>query len=184
MENLSSLPSADIISIIGIITSTIASIVAIIISVLTLIQNSKMIENSTRPYIAVYGASTHVGTNPHYYLIVKNFGQSAAKINTFVCKPNLAKYSDSSYDNPFYKLSGTTMVPGQSFRCAINIAALQEDVEDLVIDLAYSCGKHTYSEKYQVHISANKGNTVIHEHLPNDLATVSDTLQDLLINSL
>lgn len=43
--------TTDIIEIIGIIASTTVSIVAIVISVMTLKQNSKMIEESTRPYV-------------------------------------------------------------------------------------------------------------------------------------
>ena len=47
--------TTDIIEIIGIIASTTVSIVAIVISVMTLKQNNKMIEESTRPYVVVCG---------------------------------------------------------------------------------------------------------------------------------
>lgn len=185
MENLSSLPSADIISIIGIITSTIASIIAIIISVLTLKQNSKMIEGSTRPYIVAYTSRVCIEKSVCNYLIVKNFGQSAAKIDSFTCKPNLTKYGDSEYDNPFYKFNGTTIVPGQAFRCIINVPELRKDVEDLMIDLTYSDAKHTYNEKFQVHLSANEGNAIMHrQNNSNNLLIIPEILQEMLINSL
>ena len=46
--------ASDIIEIIGIIASTTVSIVAIVISLITLKQNNKMIEESTRPVISIY----------------------------------------------------------------------------------------------------------------------------------
>lgn len=42
---------SDVIQLLGIIISLVTSVVAIIISVLSLKQNSKMIADSTRPYI-------------------------------------------------------------------------------------------------------------------------------------
>ena len=50
---------SDVIEIVGIIASLITSIVAIAISVKTLKQNSRMIEDSTRPYVSVYIGNTY-----------------------------------------------------------------------------------------------------------------------------
>ena len=47
---------SDIIEIISIITSLFTSIVAIIISVKTLKQSEQTLEETTRPYVCVYGA--------------------------------------------------------------------------------------------------------------------------------
>ena len=51
------LSPSDLIQIAGIIVSLICSLIAIAISLKTLKQNSKMIENSTRPYIGIYIAT-------------------------------------------------------------------------------------------------------------------------------
>lgn len=59
---------SDVIQIIGILASLITSILAIVISVLTLKQNSKMIEESTRPYVAIYSKTTNF-QSPQYYLV-------------------------------------------------------------------------------------------------------------------
>ena len=48
------LTASDIIDLLGIAASLTASVVAIIISILALRQNSKMIEDSTRPNIQIY----------------------------------------------------------------------------------------------------------------------------------
>ena len=63
------LSPSDLIQIAGIIVSLICSLIAIAISLKTLKQNSKMIENSTRPYIGIYIASTVVKT----LISVRNF---------------------------------------------------------------------------------------------------------------
>lgn len=72
---------SDKIQLLGIVVSTLTSLIAIIISVRTLKQNSKMIEDSSRPYIGIYGMSTYI-CNRHYYIIIKNFGQSVAHIKS------------------------------------------------------------------------------------------------------
>lgn len=70
------LTTSDIIQIIGIATSLITSVTAIAISVLTLRQNSKMIENSTRPYIGIYIAHTYI-KDIAVYLVVKTLARVA-----------------------------------------------------------------------------------------------------------
>lgn len=54
IKSLGSITWSDIIEIAGIIASTITSIIAIAISVKTLRQNNKMLEESTRPNIQIY----------------------------------------------------------------------------------------------------------------------------------
>ena len=71
-----SLSSSDIIQIISIFASLIMSTIAIIISLKTLQQNSKMIRDSSRPYVSIF---FHPLFNLDY-LILKNFGNSTAKI--------------------------------------------------------------------------------------------------------
>ena len=82
--------TSDIIQLIGILISLATSIAAIMISVKSLKQNSKMIEESTRPYISIYGASTYIGSSD-YYIVLKNFGQSSATIHEFLYDFDLAK---------------------------------------------------------------------------------------------
>ena len=83
---------SDIIEICGIAVSLITGIVAIIISVKTLKQNSKMIEESTRPYITIYFQTTTVRT-PRAYFVIKNFGNTGATISSITCDYDLKKCS-------------------------------------------------------------------------------------------
>ena len=100
--NLNLTPS-NIIEIIGIIVSLCTSLFAITISVKTLKQNSQMIEDSTRPYIGIYGGGIFV-KSPDYYIVLKNFGQNSATIKSFSYDFDLAKCVDADSDHePFEK---------------------------------------------------------------------------------
>ena len=83
---------SDKIQLLGIAISALTSIIAIIISVHTLRQNSKMIEDSSRPYIGIYGLSTYI-CDRYYYIIIKNFGQSIAHIESLTYDFDLAELS-------------------------------------------------------------------------------------------
>ena len=67
---ISALTPSDIVQILGIIASFLTAIVAIIISLVTLRQNSKMLEESSRAVISVYSQSINTGT-PMLFLVVK-----------------------------------------------------------------------------------------------------------------
>ena len=65
---IAKLSPSDIIQICGIIASLLTSIIAIVISLVTLLQNSKMIENATRPYITIYFDYSQMGEPTGYIL--------------------------------------------------------------------------------------------------------------------
>lgn len=76
------LSTSDIIQLIGIMASLLTSIIAIIISIVTVRQNSKILEEANRPVISIYGQSINPGA-PMFYLVVKNFGNSSAYMTKF-----------------------------------------------------------------------------------------------------
>ena len=53
------LSASSAISLIGILASLLASLIAIGVSLASLKQNSKMIEESSRPYVVIYGNTTN-----------------------------------------------------------------------------------------------------------------------------
>lgn len=77
-----SLSPSDTIQLLGIVASLITSLAAIIISLMTLRQNSKMIEDASRPVISIYGECINVGPST-FYIVIKNFGSSPAYITQF-----------------------------------------------------------------------------------------------------
>ena len=110
--------TSDKIQLFGIVISALTSIIAIFISVHTLRQNSKMIEDSSRPYIGIYGLSTYI-CDRYYYIIIKNFGQSIAHIESLTYDFDLAKLALRDGLDPFGNIDGTSLAPGQSYRCAM-----------------------------------------------------------------
>ena len=109
---------SDIIEICGISASIITSIVAIAISVKTLKQNSKMLEESTRPQIQIYP----VHADGIVYIIIKNFGCSEAVIDSISCSHHFTKdetLGDDLGSNIFDKTQGALMCPGYSIKCPL-----------------------------------------------------------------
>lgn len=144
MHILNSLSLSDLIEVIGIIVSFLTSIVAIIISVKTLKQNSKMIEDSTRPYVVVYNSLVNGGLSPIQFMIVKNFGQSAAKIVSLNITPKVnVTYSDELFAN----LSNQTIAPSQSYTTAFK---LDDDSITLTASIVYSAGKKIYKDTFTI----------------------------------
>ena len=113
-----SLTPSDVIQLIGILASLITSVIAIIISVLTLKQNSKMIDETSRPYVAIYAKTTNF-QSPQYYLVIKNFGQTGATISSIKCSPDITPFSIRSDHIPFSNFAETYIAPGQSFICNV-----------------------------------------------------------------
>lgn len=139
------LTPSDIIEIIGIIASLITSIVAIVISVKTLKQNSRMIEYSTRPQIQIY---------PSYldgilYLIIKNFGISEAYIDEITCSHSFTSketMGDDLGSNIFSKINGSILSSGYSIKCPLLSHELTNENFDFYIK--YHSSTKTYEANY------------------------------------
>lgn len=180
------LTPSDIIELIGIFSSLIVSIVAIAVSISSLRQNSKMVEFSSRPYIGIYGISTYMGFC-QYYIIIKNFGQSSAVVDSLTSDFDVAKISKHDGFKPFSRISGTTIMPGQSYRTAIDFDKVTEHKLSCInFHILYSSSTHTYDEKICLKIDANIGNLESHNtgKKLSDIEVISETLQDMHIKSL
>lgn len=186
-NNLMNLSTSDMLQLISIVVSSVISLAAITISIFTLRQNSKMIEESSRPYIGIYGLSTYINGRD-YYIIVKNFGQSVAHIDSFSCGYDLSKLSKGDGSSPFNHLEGSSLVPGQSYRCVIDFdKTINQKVSSISFRVKYSSETHTYEEFPRLKIDGNLGNYESHA-APRDhnkvLRVISETLQDQYIKSL
>ena len=178
--------TSDKIQLLGIAISALTSIIAIIISVHTLRQNSKMIEDSSRPHIGVYGVSTYI-CDRHYYIIIKNFGQSIAHIESLTYDFDLAKLALRDGLDPFGSIDGTSIAPGQSYRCAINFDKVPTDkISYIHFHIKYSSGTHNYEDEISLKIAGNLGNLEAHKTSKKTpaLEVISETLQDMHIKSL
>ena len=174
---------SDIIEIISIITSLFTSIVAIIISVKTLKQSEQTLEETTRPYVCVYGQSINPGS-PQFYLVVKNFGASPAHMTKFTYTPDLSNCYDTSNPsrNFLTDLSKGTLAPGQSKICKLKYSSVPEKI---TFDLEYHCGKKDYHETFTTDIKAGVAMPTTKIDTSNkELRTISYTLQEMLQKDL
>lgn len=177
---------SDIIQVVGILLSLLTGIIAIIISVLTLRQNSKMTEASLRPYIGIYLTSAYI-KNVMVYLVVKNYGQSSAFIKSFTYDFDLANcLKGNTYGHePFENIENSTLLPGQSFRCVIDLKETIEQTKEINFHITYCSSTHDYEDDICVNLVSNVGNFVSHNvSSSHDLHIISETLQDMHIHSL
>lgn len=180
---------SDVIELISLIVSFGIGIASIIISVNTLKQNSKMIEESTRPNIVVYGKKVYFCTLK-YVLIIKNFGSSSATITDFSCDKNLKDYSLIKNVAPFDHIIGSTLVPGQCIFCDLDVEKLKnKKVNNISFVISYEGIKKYSDNKFTVNIYAELENTIGHRHAKEELSNydklneeiklISDTLSGI-----
>lgn len=143
---------SDLIQIIGIATSLLTSIIAIVISIVTLRQNSRMIESEARPYITVYANTTQF-SSPVLYLVLKNFGSSSATITKFKCNVDLSKYTYNENAIPFGSIIGTTLNPNQKIVYPLMIRN-NKKLESVSISISYKSSTKTYCENLTLNLSA------------------------------
>lgn len=179
-----SLNSSDIIQLLGIIVSLLTSLIAIAISVKTLMQNAKMIEGSTRPYIGIYGAGVYAH-NPKYYLVIKNFGQSSAHITAFLSDFDLAQCVYHECPEPFLHIENSTLMPGQSFQSVIDLKKTLQKTNSINFHLCYSSGTHKYEDDILLNLQATTTNYVQFSSTKGkELSIISETLQDIHVHNL
>lgn len=136
---------SDWIALAGILASTIVSIVSVVIAVLTLRQNSKMIHDSTRPYITMY-YTTVSGASCRGYFVVKNFGQTGAYITDFhydnALKNN--RLQPETMNRQLDLIKGMYLAPQQKQAIMYYPETLPDHVCRFVIE--YTDGKDQYTE--------------------------------------
>lgn len=176
---------SDWINVVLCILSFVLSVISVITVVITLKQNSKMIENSTRPYITIYGRVTNF-QDPAYYIVLRNFGQTGAIIEKFECNLDLLKYSYSTERRPFEHIKNTFIAPTQSIISNIDPIELGKDnIEDIIFNITYSSGTKKYIEQYIVNFIAETDNVQSRANTKDkELKIISYTLQDLVEKQL
>lgn len=163
------------------ILSFALAVISVVTVIITLKQNNKMIENSTRPYIVIYGRITNF-QEPQYYLVVKNMGQTGAEISEFSSNVDLLQFSYSNERRPLGHMEGTFLAPGQSIITNIDsIKMSEENVDNIIFNITYNSGVKEYKEQYKVHYEADRDNIQTRASTKDkELKIISYTLQDLV----
>lgn len=158
--------------------TALTAIISIIISVLTLRQNAKTIEETNRPYVCVYGAMINLN-KPEIHIVIKNFGATAAYITGFSVSENFSQYAYIPTVVPFAKIKGSFIAPGQRFESIIN-AGDHKDLGPIVFSIIYESTSKQYLDTFTVDPQAILINTNTRIYEKSDgLRSISYTLQDI-----
>lgn len=148
------LGASDWITLFGILASTVVSIVSVAIAVLTLQQNSKMLQENTRPYITIYFTVTYVDSACGYF-VIENFGQTGAQITRFAYDPVLKKSRHKEIkqlEEQFDRVEGMYLAPHQKQIFTYVPETVPINPCDFLID--YTDGIKTYHNDCSINISA------------------------------
>lgn len=168
------------------VLSLVLAIISIITVILTLKQNNKMIENSSRPYVVIYGETTNF-SDLTFYIVLKNYGNSGATIKKITCNLNLSKYNFDTNITPFEAIENTLLAPNQNIVCTIDHQQLNIDnIEYINFEIEYqSLSGKNYKEKYSINYTAFKKNiTTKTSTKDKELRTISYTLQEMVQKDL
>lgn len=167
--------NTEIINVILSSVVALTAVISIITAIVTLKQNNKMIEESTRPVIQVY--STRIDSL--CYLVIKNFGQSSAIIDNALCDYKFSKNETGDLEgNIFDKISGAIIAQGQSIRCPLIGWELKKTKFNFSI--RYHSSTHKYLSDTSVDIMANDPFANMHSSKTDQL----DVLQNIYITQL
>ncbi len=172
---------SDWINVVLCVLSFFLAAISVVTVVITLKQNHKMIQNSTRPYIVAMAQLTNF-QNPFFYLVVKNFGASGATILEMTCSIALNEVSFSDRMTPFDNIEGTFLAPGQKiYSCLHSDRFDSKGIKDFIVHLKYSDGIKVYEEECPINYRAYIENVGVRADTNNaELKIISYTLQDLV----
>lgn len=170
---------SDWIQFAGVIVALVIGIISIVISVNTLKQNSKMIEESTRPYIVVYHDIFNDGSAKGIF-IVKNFGKTGAYITKFSCDQELKSLQNPNYSlkQKFSYLNDTFLAPGESKKFPI----IRPEPTDHPITflLSYQSGHKTYTDTFKINLENDTHIPMLRANTKGDeLKTISFATQEI-----
>ncbi len=141
---------SDIIQIIAIISASLFSLIAIIISVATLKQSNNAITESSRANIMFYIDTLTGGQN---YLVLKNFGNSVGKVLDIDISPNIqySKSNDNAKMSVITEFTNITLAPGQYIKSWFDFTDYPDKIFN--VKLKYETLGKTYEENYTLNIS-------------------------------
>lgn len=169
---------ATIVNIVLCVLSFALAAISVITVVITLRQNSKMIEESTRPYVSVY-------FQPLFdinYLILKNFGNSTAKITSFHTNVDFRTCIEDDAHLPFTHICNTYLHPGERILSPIEeVYKLYEQYGSLIFDIAYESSGKSYSEHIEINMQSYADHASIRTTVKPENAQkiIAESLQDI-----
>ncbi|QGT61210.1 hypothetical protein [Lactobacillus delbrueckii] len=148
----------------------IASVLGILISVITLVRDHRIRKDSLRPYVVCTTKAITVQKITYCYLGLKNFGQTGAYITSVMATPGLESFAFKAQNNPFSNMKMQFIAPGQSYSACLCILDREEKfdlfkessqstmVDSFDLRLKYiDMRRKKYEEKYHFSLDGLKG---------------------------
>lgn len=160
------------------VITAMTAIISVVISVFTLKQNSRIIEESFRPYITA--EIVHIGTS--FYLRFKNYGQSAAIIDSIKLDDNAKKIQFENFKDVYDDFCENTIPPNYSFMTCIFQDNVSGKENKIAIDIQYHSSVKKYKEHIDINLSAYKKLLESRRNIDDENASIviGKTLQDLV----
>lgn len=143
------LSTSDIIQLLSIVISLFTSIIAIIISLISIRQNTKSLEESVKPCIAIYVDQITICEQKSYF-VIKNFGSSPGIITEFIFL-NPPETIHQILQSNFDKLQDIVLAPGQSKLICFECNNFNENTV-YTFKISYKNGRKCYTDKYAINI--------------------------------
>ena len=147
--------SDDISTIVNIMLSIFSFVLAaisVITVVITLKQNNKMLEASSKPYVVAY--LVYQESPSHIYLCVKNFGQTSAMVKSLNIEPSFSLYRKNCNET----INNTMLAPNQQLHFLVSdedkSKIINENSFDFSVSVEYQdCStKKVYNENYKMNM--------------------------------
>ena len=174
---------STIVNIILSILSFILAAISVVAVIITLRQNNKMIEESTRPIISIYTVEINTG-NPSFYLVIKNYGGSPAYMTKFEYDFDFEGCYRIRNDKDYLKsLNNTVLAAGQSRICMLDYEKVRGTV---TFRLEYHSGSSkVYTDEFTIDLKAGVNMPYCKDATEGkELRTISYTLQEMLQKNL
>lgn len=168
------------------VLSFVLALMSVCIAVFTLRQNSKMIEATTRPYVGFKIERINTGT-VRYLFVLRNYGTSAALIESFEANVNLKSLKALPTDaGPFERVTNTTLMPGQQLATVFEYSKLKELTKELKVRIAYkSLAGVQYEEEFPINIVMNSDIVSSRTNTKEkEMESISYSLQELVERSV
>lgn len=139
LNAIAHLPASDKVQLMGILCTSILSVVSVVIAICTLRQNSKMIQESTRPYVIMTYEVINNGS-PNTFFVIKNYGATGSRITKF----DYDFEPDADLKSQLDRIVGTYLAPGQKKLYFFKNSNINSDCVEFTIE--YSSGLKHYAD--------------------------------------
>lgn len=144
------LSASEIITICSTVVSAILAIASVVIVIISIRQNNKMLEASTRPYISIY-IDTITICEQQSYFVIKNLGQTPATITDFSYPEILDNLDVKTHleKEQFASVKGVTLAPSQACLLMCTVSKLPDQFMNFSV--TYKTSLKTYTDTFTLH---------------------------------